>query len=143
MDAFMSMSPSEFTGEAGTCVFGRCVLIRGPFKPEHRNDDQTAAASSKRQGKGKDGKKGKKGEAWLDSLKTEVHILGGTGIDDVLFLEGWADGAKQLAGTMKRGQVYRIAGAKNVDSKPRYSTSRLPFFLRIVPPLGMNTKIEA
>ena len=138
----MSMSPSEYTGEAGTCVYGRVVLSRGPFKPEQRNEDRTAAAASKNQGKGKQGKKGKKGEAGQDSLKTEVHILGGAGIDDVLFLEGWADGARQLADATQRGQVYRIAGAKKVDSKPRYSTSKLPYFLRFVPPLGVNTKIE-
>ncbi|MEC8143320.1 MAG: hypothetical protein VX071_07460, partial [Candidatus Thermoplasmatota archaeon] len=40
------------------------------------------------------------------------------------------------------GQVYRIAGAKKIDSMPRYSTSKLSYVLRFVPPLGVNTMIE-
>ena len=57
-------------------------------------------------------------------------------------MEGWADGATQMYKAVVRGQVYRIAGAKRVDSMPRYSTSKLSYFLRFVPPLGVNTKIE-
>ena len=138
----MSMSPSEYTGETGTCVYGRMVFGRGPFKPEGRKEDSSAAGASKSKGKGKQGKKGKNAEAGENFLKTEIHILGGAGIDDVLFLEGWAEGARQLADAAQRGQVYRIAGAKKVDSQPRVSTSRLPYFLRVVPPIGVNTKIE-
>ena len=137
----MSMSPSEYNGEAGTCVYGRVVLTRGPFKPEQRDENKTAA-TTKSQGKSKQGKKGKKADAGQESLKTEVHILGGSTVDEVLFLEGWADGARQLANAVQRGQVYRIAGTKKVHSKPRYSTSRLSYYLRLVPPLGVNSKIE-
>ena len=141
MDQLMSMSPAEYTGEAGTCVYGRVVLTRGPFKPEQRSD-ANAGGASKSQGKRKKEGKGKKSEMAQESLKTEIHILGGSGIEEVLFLEGWADGARQLANAVQRGHVYRIAGAKKVASKPRFSTSKLPYFLRFVTPIGVNTKIE-
>ena len=57
-------------------------------------------------------------------------------------MEGWADGATQMYKAVTRGVVYRIVGAKKIDSKLRYSTSKLLYFLRFVPPLGVNTMIE-
>ena len=131
----MVMSPSEYTGEGGTCVYGRCVLSRGPFSPE-----QHEGGWSNKSGKGKKGKKGRDGDQ--EKLKTEIHILGGSGMGEVLFIEGWADGARQLAQALQRGQVYRIKDAKKIDSKPRFSTSKLDYYLRVVPPIGVNTKIE-
>jgi hypothetical protein len=138
MEQLMTLAPSEYTGEAGTCVCGRVVLSRGPFKPEtHTHNSQAGTQSGKAKGK-----KGKKGDgAPRDTTKTEIHILGGTTVDEVLFIDGWADGANQLAQAMERGRVYRIVDAKKIDDSPRYSTSRLPYFLRFVPPIGVNTKI--
>ena len=91
-------------------------------------------------GKGKKGKQ-QNGTKATQSQKAEIHFLGGQGIDEVLFMEGWADGATQMYKAVVRGQVYRIAGAKKIDSVPRYSTSKLSYFLRFVPPIGVNTKI--
>ena len=133
----MTCAPSEYTGEPGTCVCGRVVLCRGPFNATGQ-DAQTTASSGKAPGK----KGKKKGADTQTRLKTEIHILGGDSIDEVLFIDGWGDGAAQLARALTRGSVYRIAGAKKIDSSPRYSTSRLPYFLRFVPPLGLATQIE-
>eukprot|EP00959_Pyramimonas_sp_CCMP1952_P150628 3152385-Pyramimonas_sp.AAC.1 len=57
-------------------------------------------------------------------------------------MDAWADGAKQLTDAMERGKVYRITGAKKIDTSPRHSISRLSYYLRFVPPLGVKTKIE-
>ena len=97
-----------------------------------------------RSGEGGKGKKGKQqnGTKATQSQKGEIHFLGGQSFDEVLFMEGWADGATQMYKAVTRGVVYRIAGAKKIDSKPRYSTSKLLYFLRFVPPLGVNTMIE-
>ena len=139
----MSMAPSEYVGDPGTCVFGRAVLIRSPFTPEAQRGESAGAALGKANKAGK-GKKGKQqsGTNATQSQKAEIHFLGGQGIDEVLYMEGWADGATQMYKAVTRGQVYRIAGAKRVDSMPRYSTSKLSYFLCFVPPLGVNTKIE-
>ena len=139
MGQVMAMSPSEYTGEPGTCVYGRVVLSRGPFKPEQHVEEGKGGVSNK-PSKGKKGKKGKDGDQ--EKLKTEIHILGGSGMGEVLFIEAWADGAKQLARALQRGQVYRIKDAKKIDSKPKFSTSKLDYYLRVVPPIGVNTKIE-
>ena len=139
----MSMAPSEYIGDVGTCVYGRVVLIRSPFTPEAQRGESAGPALGKgnKAGKGKKGKQ-QSGTKATQSQKAEIHFLGGQGIDEVLFMEGWADGATQMYKAVTRGQVYRIAGAKKVDSMPRYSTSKLSYFLRFVPPLGVNTMIE-
>ena len=38
--------------------------------------------------------------------------------------------------------MYRIKDAKIINSKPKFSTSKLDYYLRVVPPIGVNTKIE-
>lgn len=43
---------------------------------------------------------------------------------------------------MELGKVYRISGGTVVHQAPRYSTSRLSYFLRVKPPLGVNTIIH-
>ena len=134
----MSMAPSEYVGDPGTCVFGRAVLIRAPFTPEAQRGESGGAALGKAN-KGGKGKKGKQqhGTKATQSLKAEIHFLGGQGIDEVLFMEGWADGATQMCNAVARGVIYRIAGGKKIDSKPRYSTSKLQYFFRFVSPLGV------
>ena len=94
MGQVMAMSPSEYTGEPGTCVYGRVVLSRGPFKPEQHVEEGKGGVSNK-SGKGKKGKKGRDGDQ--EKLKTEIHILGGSGMGEVLLIDGWAEGARQLA----------------------------------------------
>ena len=57
-------------------------------------------------------------------LKTEIHILGGDSIDEVLHLDAWYDGARQFADAVWVGKVYRLVGMKKMDSSPMYSTSK-------------------
>ena len=146
MDAMMALRPSEYEGQAATCVYGRVVLRRGPFPIDRSGDVRPSVGEPK--GRGKAGGKSKRGgrgvaPATADgSVKAEVHFLGGDSVDEILFMEGWADAAQQLLANVERGRVYRICGAKKIDSAPRYSTSRLSYFLRVIPPIGVNTRIE-
>ena len=141
----MTLSPSEYTGESGTCVVGRVVVTRGPFAPDssRRDGESSTAATSGKGAKGKGKNKGAKGkDQGREMQKTEVHLLGGTGTDEVLYIEAWADGARQMAEALPKGQVFRVADAKMIAKAPIYSTSRLSYFLRFIPPLGVNTKIS-
>ena len=121
----MSLKPSEYLGDTGTCVFGRAVLIRSPFTPEAQRGESAGPALGKgnKAGKGKKGKQ-QSGTKATQSQKAEIHFLGGQGTDEVLFMEGWADGATQMYKAVTRGVVYRIVGAKKIDSKLRYFTSK-------------------
>ena len=58
----------------------------GPLRLSSRWGEERQAFTSKA-GKGKKGKKGKQTEESAASPKTEIHILGGSGIDEVLFME--------------------------------------------------------
>ena len=69
----MSMAPSEYIGDVGTCVYGRVVLIRSPFTPE-----------AQKVGKEKRG-----------SNKTALRRRSRRRVRSI-FMEGWADGAAQM-----------------------------------------------
>ena len=84
----MTCAPSEYTGEPGTCVCGRVVLCRGPFNATGQDAQTTASSGKAPSKKGK-----KKGADMQNRLKTEIHILGGDSTDEVLFIDGWGDGA--------------------------------------------------
>ena len=88
------------------------MLIRFPFTPE-----------AEKVGKEKKGKQ-QNGTKATQSQKGEIHFLGGQSFDEVFFMEGWADGATQMYKAVTRGVVYRIVGAKKIDSKLRYFTSK-------------------
>ena len=117
----MVLKPSEYWGEEGTCVVGRVVMMRGPFKPEKKAAGEDATPPPKGW-KGASGKKGGKGgkikAPQAVSQKAEVHFLGGTTLSEVLYMDAWADGADQLMGAVKEGSVYRISGARNIKSAP-------------------------
>ena len=128
MTDMMTLSPSEYTGETGTCVCGRVVLSRGPFQITNRaKPDDNSASRSK--GKGK-GSKYKRGETLYENEKSEVHLLGGDTHDELLYIEGWAAAARELSVMLPRGGVFRIAGARKINAPARFSTSRLPYYLR-------------
>ena len=141
MAELMALTPSEYAGDAGTCVVGRAVILRGPFKLEKRANGDDATATPKA-GKGKKGGKGKNKVPQEMSQKAEVHFLGGKTLGEVLYMDGWADGATQLIASVKEGSVYRIYGARKIDSAPTYSTSRLDYHLRVIAPIGLKTRIE-
>ena len=131
-DSKLALSPREFSGDPATCVCGRVVIMRGPVEVGARDGAK---------GKGKTAGKGK-GKEKSPGRKIEVHLLGGETVGDVLFLDGWADAADQVQGAMELGKVYRVSGGTVVSQTPKYSTSRLSYFLRIKPPLGVNTIIQ-
>ena len=112
----MTLCPSEYEGEHGTCVFGRVVLKRGPFVPTQASQDtDTQASQGGKKGKGK-AKKGKGKQAEEGAVKLEIHLLGGNSVDEVLFMDAWGDGARELSQTVEHGKVYRISGAKKIDT---------------------------
>ena len=130
----LALSPSEYSGDTATCVCGRVVIKRGPF------DLGTGASGHGKGKKGTSGRgKGKKGGG--PSRKLEVHVLGGTSVGDVLFVDAWGDVAERTARAMEVGKVYRLSGGKVVCQSPRSSTSSLPYFFRVVEPLGVKTHI--
>ena len=146
---FQELSPSQFQGEAQTCVVGRLVHRRAPFdvreKSRLRDASQQSSQSAKtgsKGGKGKKSKTGRKDNGTEPLMKFEFHLLGGDGLDEVLYAEAWGDVAEQAARVMKDGKVYRIANAKMETKAPLYSTSRLRYFLRIEGPIGIKTIIE-
>jgi len=129
------LAPTEYSGEHGTCVCGRVVILRGPVVMQDRDAAQGGG------GAGKGVAKGKKGRPQGPLQKTEVHLLGGTSKGEVLFMDAWGDAASQLKAAVELEGVYCISGARVVQETPRYSTSKLPYFLRVVPPIGTRTKI--
>ena len=129
----MLLPPSEYEGEVGTAVAGRVVLMR------------RTQVSSKGSPSGKGG--GKKGSASSTAKgpvdKCEVHVLGGTGMGDVVFLDAWGPDAGPLAALAVRGRLITIANPKVVEQRPKYSTSSLRYFLRVKGPLNLaGTRIE-
>ena len=83
MSKVMLLPPSEYEGEVGTAVAGRVVLMR------------RTQVSSKGSPSGKGGSK--KGSASSTAKgpvnKCEVHVLGGTGMGDVVYLDAWGPDA--------------------------------------------------
>ena len=144
----VALAPTEFEGAPGTCVVGRCVIKRGPIsvkrnedKPEATSANATASSKGKtKKGKGKAAKqaKGKEGEV----LKTEVHLLGGKTADEILFVDAWADNARELDSRMTLTKIYRVAGGKYIGRAPEYSTSRLPYFIRLEGRFGSEVHIQ-
>ena len=118
------LKPSEYRGEAGTAVVGRIVIKRMQIiKPK---EDK-----GKAKGKGKG-----------DKEKIEIHISGGDTVADVLYAEAWGDAASNLKNSWNEQQCVSIQNADVVQSGPMYSTSRLPYFLRIKAPVGIRTIIR-
>ena len=118
VDGKLALSPREFSGTPGTCVCGRVVILRGPVQYLGRS---------------------------VRAL--EIHLLGNGTNGDVLFLcavmERWQDVfADQVRRAMELGKVYSISGGVLVNRQPLNSTSRMPYFLKITPPLGVNTIIK-
>ena len=116
----MVLQPSDFTGEEGTAVGGRVVLAR--------------MATVKGGGKGvnKGGGKGK--GAGQDTSKCEVHLMGGRDMSDMLFIEAWGDAAETWMSLAVRGRYLVIERAQYVSKRPLYTTSKLPYFLRLQGP---------
>ena len=59
-----------------------------------------------------------------------VVYLGGVSMGEVLYMEAWGDAAAQVSSLLERGKVYRVQGARIMPQMPRFSTSRLDYYLR-------------
>ena len=128
-DQVCLLTPSLFRGEQGTAVVGRVVIIRcRDIKPI-----PSARPKGAKAGKG----------TQADLCKLELHLCGGTSLGEVLYAEAWGESAKTIFGTYQRGQVLSIQGAEVVNAPPKFSTSRLPYFLKLRPPLGLRTIVTA
>lgn len=132
------LAPSEFAGEANTCVCGRVVVMRWPVTFGETGDGNDLSARPRRSSKSgcKGGTKQKP-----PPIKLEVHILGGDSAGEVLFLDAWGDAANQLKNRIKVSGIYSFSGVKILHQLPRNSTSRLPYFIRAVPPIGIKTVV--
>ena len=139
------LAPSEFSGDAGTCVVGRVVILRGPVDVRRATGDTGGVGSQASQGVGvgsqgsqgvpkglSRGKQLGKRQVKDDGpmMKTEVHFLGGESMGEVLYMEAWGDAAAQVSSLLERGKVYRVQGARIMPQMPRFSTSRLDYYLR-------------
>ena len=97
----MVLSPSEFEGEVGTAVAGRVVLAR-----------RTTVQQRQQQGKGKGKKAGGGKEGKGETVKCELHVLGGSTMADMLFVDAWADDAEPLHSIAQRGRVITIVNPR-------------------------------
>ena len=128
------LPPSEYQGEPNTAVGGRVVLRRKLNVTDFAGT--TSGKAQHGQGKSKGSNKGK-----ADNEKCEVHLLGGGGMQEMLFIEAWGAGAETFH-ALATGLI-RIENAKVVPQKPKYSTSKLQYYLRIQNPVGVVTVVQA
>ena len=124
------LKPSEYRGEGGTAVAGRVVIRRVlTIQPKAGPGGGTPKG---RKGKGKD-----RGPV----TKVELHISGSSSIGDILYVEAWGDAAEAIQ-VYVRGKCVSIQNAEVVHSEPKFSTSKLPYYLKIKGPVGIRTKIR-
>ena len=129
----MVLSPSEFEGEVGTAVAGRVVLAR-----------RSTVQQRQQQGKGKGKKAGGGKEGKGETVKCELHVLGGSTMADMLFVDAWGDDAVNLHKIAERGRIIKIVNPRVIDQRPQYSSSPLRYFLRVKAPLNnlTGTRVE-
>ena len=120
------LPPSEYSGEPNTWVGGRVVLSRITRVQQTRK--------GKAKGKGK--------PAPEETNKCEVHILGGANMSEMLFVDGWAEAAQAFVNICVRGLLVKIKNPKVIFQRPQYSTSRLPYYIRIIGPTGTQTIVQ-
>ena len=122
------LPPSDYAGDPGTAVGGRVVLVR--------------KTSIKGGGKGA-GKGGGRGKgASQETAKCEVHLLGGQDMSEMVFVEAWGEAAAAFQGLAQRGRLLVIERAQVVAKRPQYSTSKLPYYLRVQGPIGIRTLVR-
>ncbi|CAJ1346009.1 unnamed protein product, partial [Effrenium voratum] len=129
------LKPSEYTGQKGTAVDGRVVILT---HQEAKAKASTADAAALRHGKGSKGKK----IADKPSLKLEMHLAGTDSINEVLYVEAWGEQADHLKKKLTQGDLVSIAGATHIPAAQNYSTSRLPYHLRAKGTVGVNVIVQ-
>ena len=68
--------------------------------------------------------------------------MGGKSIDEVLYADGWYDGARQPAEAVQLGSVSRFVGMKKLIQRLSIPLRNLSYYLRFAPPIGVQTRIE-
>ena len=129
------LKPSELTATnvLGSWVCGRVVLVDEQQFSENQGNIQSKGAQ-----------KGSKGKAGQSSNKVEIHLLGAPCPREVLLLDAWSTATEPVKRLCSLGVLVRVTGAKwmPMGKSAAYTTSRLRYFLRVVAPLGTNTRIE-
>ncbi|CAJ1348873.1 unnamed protein product [Effrenium voratum] len=120
-----SMSWPSLAQTLGTAVAGRVVMLT---EQEIKCKASAANAAAPKQGKGGKGKKTPDSA----TLKLEVHLAGAESVNEVLYVEAWGE----------QGDLISIAGATHIPAGQNYSTSRLPYHLRVKGTVGVNVIVQ-
>jgi len=124
------LPPSEYQGEPNTAVGGRVVLRR-------------KFALERAPGKGSKGKgKGKEKNNTSANEKCEVYLLGGQGMQEMLFIEAWGLAAEAFRALAADQRLVQIQNPKVISVRPTYSTSKLHYYLKIEGPVGVATLVQ-
>ncbi|CAJ1390115.1 unnamed protein product [Effrenium voratum] len=129
------LKPSEYTGQKGTAVAGRVVMLT---EQEIKCKASAANAAAPKQGKGGKGKKTPDSA----TLKLEIHLAGAESVNEVLYVEAWGEQAGHLKQKLAQGDLISIAGATHIPAGQNYSTSRLPYHLRVKGTVGVNVIVQ-
>ena len=134
------LKPSEYKGDKGTAVAGRVVIM--VTQEVKMKESKSLAASPPGKGKGRGKQAGQAGF----SAKLELHLAGTDSINEVVFVEAWGENATQLGRRCSVGDLIAITGASVISTAQMYSTSRLPYHLRVKGAIGtlvLVQKLEA
>ena len=129
------LNPSEYTGQKGTAVAGRVVMLT---EQEIKCKASAANAAAPKQGKGGKGKKTPDSA----TLKLEIHLAGAESVNEVLYVEAWGEQAGHLKQKLAQGDLISIAGATHIPAGQNYSTSRLPYHLRVKGTVGVKVIVQ-
>ena len=133
----LSLKPSEYGGLKGTAVAGRVVIM---VEQEVKSKAASAAAATPSKGKGK--KSSKASSQPPSSTKLEMHIAGADSVNEVVYVEAWGEQATQLGLRCKVGDLIALTGATVISTAQMYSTSRLPYHLRVKGIVGTQVLVQ-
>ncbi|CAJ1404873.1 unnamed protein product [Effrenium voratum] len=131
------LKPSEYGGLKGTAVAGRVVIM---LEQEVKSKAASAAAATPSKGKGK--KSSKASSQPPSSTKLEMHIAGADSVNEVVYVEAWGEQATQLGLRCKVGDLIALTGATVISTAQMYSTSRLPYHLRVKGIVGTQVLVQ-
>ena len=123
------LKPSEYGGLKGTAVAGRVVIM---LEQEVKSKAASAAAATPSKGKGKKSSK----------ASSQMHIAGADSVNEVVYVEAWGEQATQLGLRCKVGGLIALTGATVISTAQMYSTSRLPYHLRVKGIVGTQVLVQ-
>ncbi|CAE7440463.1 unnamed protein product [Symbiodinium sp. CCMP2592] len=131
------LKPSEYQGLNGTAVAGRVVIMTTNTVPIKQRVSPAAAPS-----KGKGKTKANKEAQQQTSQKTELRLAGSDSVNEVVFIDAWADASDRICERCKVGDLISITGASVLPTPQPWSTSRLPYHLRIKGTVGIQVLVQ-